>query len=151
MKIKIQEAELSDAQEILELQKIAYQSEAELYQDWNIPPLLQTLQQLQLEFENHKIIVATFNDEIVGSVRGYVDQGTLHIGRLIVHPDFQKQGIGSQLLLKIENDSESQRYELFTGHKSIENIRLYEKLGYQQFRTEKIHDELDFIYLHKQV
>ena len=73
MKIKIQEAELSDAQEILELQKIAYQSEAELYQDWNIPPLLQTLQQLQLEFENHKIIVATFNDEIIGSVRGYVE------------------------------------------------------------------------------
>ncbi|AYO55555.1 MULTISPECIES: GNAT family N-acetyltransferase [Acinetobacter] len=151
MEIIIKQAIMSEAEDILELQKIAYQSEAELYQDWNIPPLLQTLQQLQLEFENHKIIVATFNDEIVGSVRGYVDQGTLHIGRLIVHPDFQKQGIGSQLLLKIENDSESQRYELFTGHKSIENIRLYEKLGYQQFRTEKIHDELDFIYLHKQV
>lgn len=151
MEIIIKQAIMSEAEDILELQKIAYQSEAELYQDWNIPPLLQTLQQLQLDFENHKIIVATFNDEIIGSVRGYVDQDTLHIGRLIVHPDFQKQGIGSQLLLKIEQDSECQRYELFTGHKSIENIRLYEKLGYQQFRTEKIHDELDFIYLHKQV
>ena len=97
MEIIIKQAIMSEAEDILELQKIAYQSEAELYQDWNIPPLLQTLHQLQLEFENHKIIVATFNDEIVGSVRGYVDQGTLHIGRLIVHPDFQKQGIGSQL------------------------------------------------------
>ncbi len=151
MEIIIKQAIMSEAEDILELQKIAYQSEAELYQDWNIPPLLQTLQQLELEFENHKIIVAKFNDEIIGSVRGYVDQGTLYIGRLIVHPDFQKQGIGSQLLMKIEQESECQHYELFTGHKSIQNIRLYEKLGYHKFKTEKIHDELDFIYLHKLV
>lgn len=151
MAITIQDAEFDEAQQILELQKIAYQREAELYQDWNIPPLLQTLHQLELEFENHKILVAKLNDEIVGSVRGYADQGTLHIGRLIVHPDFQKRGIGSQLLKKIEQESKCQRYELFTGQKSIQNIKLYEKLGYQKFKTEKIHDELDFIYLHKQV
>lgn len=151
MVLTIQDAEFDEAQQILELQKIAYQREAELYQDWNIPPLLQTLHQLELEFENHKILVAKLNDEIVGSVRGRVDQGTLHIGRLIVHPDFQKQGIGSQLLKKIEQESKCQRYELFTGQKSIQNIKLYEKLGYQKFKTEKIHDELDFIYLHKQV
>ncbi|AXY61065.1 GNAT family N-acetyltransferase [Acinetobacter sp. WCHAc010052] len=151
MAITIQDAEFDEAQQILELQKIAYQREAELYQDWNIPPLLQTLHQLELEFENHKILVAKLNDEIVGSVRGYADQGTLHIGRLIVHPDFQKRGIGSQLLMKIEQESKCQRYELFTGQKSIQNIKLYEKLGYQKFKTEKIHDELDFIYLHKQV
>ncbi|AXY58343.1 GNAT family N-acetyltransferase [Acinetobacter chinensis] len=147
----IQDAEFDEAQQILELQKIAYQREAELYQDWNIPPLLQTLHQLELEFENHQILVAKLNDEIVGSVRGRVDQGTLHIGRLIVHPDFQKRGIGSQLLMKIEQESECLRYELFTGQKSIQNIKLYEKLGYQKFKTEKIHAELDFIYLHKQV
>ncbi len=151
MAITIQDAEFDEAQQILELQKIAYQREAELYQDWNIPPLLQTLHQLELEFENHKILVAKLNDEIVGSVRGYADQGTLHVGRLIVHPDFQKRGIGSQLLMKIEQESKCQRYELFTGQKSIQNIKLYEKLGYQKFKTEKIHDELDFIYLHKQV
>lgn len=29
-----------DAAAILELQRLAYQSEAELYQDWNIPPLI---------------------------------------------------------------------------------------------------------------
>ncbi|MDV2469892.1 GNAT family N-acetyltransferase [Acinetobacter chinensis] len=119
MVLTIQDAEFDEAQQILELQKIAYQREAELYQDWNIPPLLQTLHQLELEFENHKILVAKLNDEIVGSVRGRVDQGTLHVGRLIVHPDFQKQGIGSQLLKKIETDSECQRYELFTGQKAF--------------------------------
>lgn len=43
MVLTIQDAEFDEAQQILELQKIAYQREAELYQDWNIPPLLQTL------------------------------------------------------------------------------------------------------------
>lgn len=151
MMIHIQNATISDAVQILALQKIAYQSEAELYQDWTIPPLTQTLSQLEQEFENHLILMAILNEKIVGSVRAYIHQNILYIGRLMVHPQFQKQGIGSQLLTAIEKQSKCQHYELFTGHKSIDNLRLYKKLGYQKFKTEKIHDDLDFIYLHKQV
>lgn len=34
----IEEAKVSDAEEIFALQKIAYISEAEIYNDYNIPP-----------------------------------------------------------------------------------------------------------------
>jgi hypothetical protein len=40
----IEEATVSDAEEILALQKLAYQSEAEIYNDFGIPPLVQTLE-----------------------------------------------------------------------------------------------------------
>ena len=126
MEIIIKQAIMSEAEDILELQKIAYQSEAGLYQDWNIPPLLQTLQQLQLEFENHKIIVATFNDEIIGSVRGYVDQDTLHIGRLIVHPDFQKQGIGKELIRLTKLETPKAKLILLAAPKAV---NYYPKIG----------------------
>lgn len=42
----IKKAEVSDAEEILSLQKLAYKSEAELYNDFNIPPPVQTLKEI---------------------------------------------------------------------------------------------------------
>jgi hypothetical protein len=38
----IEQAGVEDAGEILRLQKLAYQSEARIYNDYTIPPLLQT-------------------------------------------------------------------------------------------------------------
>ena len=40
----ITKALYSDLEEILALQKLAYQSEAELYDDYTIPPLTQSLE-----------------------------------------------------------------------------------------------------------
>lgn len=67
----------------------------------------------------------------------------------MVHPKMQKKGIGTRLLLKIENEYPNQRYELFTSTKSINNIRLYERLGYKIFKQEAVSQELQFMYLQK--
>lgn len=42
VKMIIKKAEFSDMKEIILLQKIAYRAEAELYNDFSIPPLVQT-------------------------------------------------------------------------------------------------------------
>ena len=42
LNIILEQAKVEDASSILNLQKKAYQTEAEIYQDWNIPPLNQT-------------------------------------------------------------------------------------------------------------
>ena len=44
-------ADKSDAPEILALQKIAYQSEAEIYGDDSLPAMQQTLEDLENDFE----------------------------------------------------------------------------------------------------
>jgi hypothetical protein len=41
------------------------------------------------------------------------------------------------------------RFELFTGHKSEKNIHIYKKLGYKNFKTDKITDNLNLIYMEK--
>ena len=65
-------AEPSDAPEILALQKIAYQSEAEIYGDDSLPALQQTLDELQNDFERAWCFIkAVVNGKIIGSVRGY--------------------------------------------------------------------------------
>jgi len=148
--MKIERATISDAEEIISLQKLAYISEAEIYADFNIPPLVQTLEELRDDLKNQFFLKAVIDGRIIGSVRAFAKEGTCFMGRLIVHPDFQNQGIGSKLVQDMEDIFKtSKRFELFTGHQSERNLYLYQKLGYKIFKTEKINDKVSYVYLEK--
>jgi len=75
------------------MQKIAYQSEAKLNDDWTIPPLTETHPEIMFEFEAKVFLMAVCVDKIIGSVRATLDSSTCQIGRLIVHADYQGRGI----------------------------------------------------------
>ena len=149
--IFITKAFVKDAPEILKLQKLAYLSEAALYNDYSIPPLTQTLTETREDFENYIILKATSDGVIVGSVRGQLtEDNSCYIGRLMVHPDFQKRGIGSRLLQAIQDEfKQVKRYILATGQASVDNIRLYNKLGFNQYDTEHMNDKVTIVHLEK--
>ena len=148
--IEIARASVSDAEEILALQKLAYRSEAETYNDFQIPPLAQTLRELREDFKRQVFLKAVAENRLVGSVRAFEKDGTAFVGRLIVHPDFQNRGLGTALMWRIEAEFKSaRRLELFTGHKSEKNIRLYHRLGYSIFREQKVNDSLTMVYMEK--
>lgn len=148
--MNITQAKKEDLRDIIELQYLAYQSEAEIYNDRNIPPLRQTLKEVESEFDKGIILkAADENGNIIGSVRAFSENGSVYIGKLIVHPKQQRQGIGTALLSAIEAFYPDQRYELFTGSKSVQNIALYERLGYKIYASKKIDDNLEFVYLEK--
>ena len=150
MNIKIERAAIFDAEEILALQKLAYRSEAEIYNDFNIPPLVQTLEGIGKDFEDQFFLKAIMNGRIIGSVRACTREGTCYIGRLIVHPDLQNRGIGTRLMNEIEMIFKScKRFELFTGDRSERNLYLYQKLGYNIFKTAKITDQTNIVFLEK--
>ena len=146
----IESAEAGDAKEVLALQKLAYRSEAEIYRDYTIPPLTQTLEEIETDFENQLVLKGSVNGKIVGSVRACMREGTCFIGRLVVHPDFQSRGVGTRLMAEIEKRfGQAERYELFTGHRSKRNLRFYQKLGYKAFRSEKVTEDLVLVFLEK--
>jgi len=146
----ITQSNQNDAEEILALQKLAYQSEAQLYDDYSIPPLTQTLDDINAQFQTHVFLKAMNNSAIIGSVRAYEKDGTCYIGRLIVHPVHQNKGIGKLLMREIENYfSKIERFELFTGSESQKNIQFYQNLGYQRYKFEKLSDVIEFVYLEK--
>ena len=147
--MKILKAEASDLEAILNLQYLAYQSEAALFNNKDIPPLKETLEELTQEFNNGIILKMVENDVIIGSVRAYEKRRTAYIGKLMVHPDYRNRGYGSMLLRAIEKFYFDCRLELFTSTRSEANIRLYESLGYRIFKQQKIDEELTFVYLAK--
>ena len=143
-------AAAEDAAAILELQKLAYASEARLYTDFAIPPLTQTIEEISREIADKVFLKTQIEDKIIGSVRGYQTGTTCYIERLIVHPEYQGQGIGTTLMAQIELwFSPALRFELFTGHKSERNIYLYERLGYQIFNSHRINENLSFVFMEK--
>lgn len=77
--ILIEKAQKEDLKEILDLQYLAYQSEAKLFGDMDIPPLKQTIEEVYDEFQKG-IILKEVDDKgvIIGSVRAYQNGGTVY-------------------------------------------------------------------------
>ena len=147
----IEKAQKEDLKEILELQYLAYQSEAKLFGNMDIPPLKQTIEEVGEEFAKGTVLKVVDDSITINrpSDKQFHYIITVYIGKLMVHPKMQKQGIGTQLLLAMENEFPNCRYELFTSTKSISNIRLYESLGYEIFKEVSVSSELHFVYLQK--
>ncbi|MEV7677188.1 GNAT family N-acetyltransferase [Streptomyces sp. NPDC088341] len=154
MSVTISAASAQDAEHILKLQYLCYQNEAELYGDYTIEPLTQTLDDLRAELDRGHCLVARLGDEVVASVRGSVEEtGTARIAKLIVHPRLRHHGLGGRLLDAIENhftaEPAAKRFQLFTGHRSEGNLRLYRSRGYVPVSTEQIGPRLTLVTLEK--
>lgn len=156
--LDIRRALPDDAAQILELQRAAYRIEAERYDDFTLPPLTETLDDLSATFATHTILVArrtaaaATTDPIVGTVRARVVGETAHVARLAVRPALHGRGIGRQLLTAIEQAvAPVERYELFTGHRSARNLRMYERAGYRHTRTVPDSDRVSLTFLEKVV
>ncbi|MEO3975252.1 GNAT family N-acetyltransferase [Streptomyces sp. CAU 1734] len=154
MSVTISAARAQDAEHILKLQYLCYQSEAELYGDYAIEPLTQTLDDLRAEIAEGHALVARLGDEVVASVRGRVDEnGTARLAKLIVHPRMQRHGLGGRLLDAIEDriaaERAARRFQLFTGHRSEGNLRLYRSRGYLPVAREQTGPRLTIVTLEK--
>ncbi|MFD4900162.1 GNAT family N-acetyltransferase [Streptomyces sp. NPDC058411] len=135
MSVTISAATAQDVEQIFRLQYLCFQSEAELYGNYRIDPLVQSLDSVRDEVATDLVFVARLGDEVVGSVRGFTDtDGTGRIGKLCVHPRLRNHGLGTRLLRAAESGlaegRSATRFRLHTGERSEGNLRLYRKAGY---------------------
>ncbi|MEO3812843.1 GNAT family N-acetyltransferase [Sphaerisporangium sp. B11E5] len=150
---RIERARPEDAGELLTVQRAAYVAEAQLYGDPFIPPLVESLEGMREAVRTAVVLKALDGGRVVGTVRGRLSGTTGVIGRLAVVPDLQGRGVGTALLQAIEAEltPPAEAFDLFTGHLSEDNLRLYRRLGYHETRRERLHPHLTLIHLRKPV
>ncbi|MFD0904005.1 GNAT family N-acetyltransferase [Actinomadura sediminis] len=142
-----------DAGEILTVQRAAYLTEAQLYGDPFIPPLVESLDQVRAALRDAGgfALKAVLDGRLAGAVRVRFNDRTCLIGRLVVAPDLQGRGIGGRLLRAVE-DAAAGRADacaLFTGHLSDGNLRLYRRAGYRETRRERVAAHLTHVHMRK--
>ncbi|QKG26733.1 GNAT family N-acetyltransferase [Actinomadura verrucosospora] len=148
----IEAAVPADAGELLTLQRAAYVTEAQLYGDPFIPPLVESLEQLRKVLEGDAVVLkAMLGGRMAGAVRAQFSDRTCLVGRLVVAPDLQGRGIGGRLMRALEERvaGRADALVLFTGHLSEGNLRLYRRLGFAETHRERVAAHLTFVHMRK--
>jgi ech hydrogenase subunit C len=139
-----------DLPAILALEKIAYYTESELYDDAELPVQAETVKGLEVIFEKEAIVKATINGKLVGSARGFLNGETASVGYIAVHPYCQREGIGVRLLKELEAALiGAKRFELRIGSRS-EQGRWLERQGFKCDRTQVVSPSLSWVYFQKE-
>jgi GNAT superfamily N-acetyltransferase len=140
------------AGEVLTVQRAAYVSEAQAYDNPHLSALTETLADVAAAIEAGQVLVALAGQRVVGAVRGVRDGAVCQVTRLVVAPDQQGRGLGGALVRAVEAaNPTAARFALHTGERSAANLALYAKLGYAEVRREQVADTLALVHLEKPV
>ncbi|MFI5584195.1 GNAT family N-acetyltransferase [Amycolatopsis sp. NPDC051758] len=132
--VKLLRLGVADAGEVLTLQRAAYVTEARAHDDFDLPPLLETLPETRAALSSDLSWGFREHGRLVASVRLSVSGDVGVVGRLVVAPDRQGHGLGRELLLATEAAAPPAVtvFRLFTGSKSVGPQAMYLKLGYRE-------------------
>ena len=147
--VEIRKAKKGDLPSILEMQKLAFKSEAKLLSDNLVLKLTQTIDGITEDFNNGKILKAVVDGKIVGSVHTRYSENILHMSCFAVSPLLKNLGIGRKLILAAEELYPDARYLLSTSSISEKNLPLYVKNGYKEFKREHLEENVDIVFLEK--
>lgn len=119
------------ATELLELQRRAYRVEAELIGSDGIPPLTETLDELQASGET--FLGAFAEGDLAGAISWRLDGDTLDLHRLVVDPGRFRGGIGTALVrAALEAEPDARRVIVQTGAANEPAKRLYFREGFTE-------------------
>jgi tRNA (guanine37-N1)-methyltransferase len=132
----IERAVPSDAPELLTLQRACWVQEALANPGAHIPALHESLDDVRAWMKEWDTYVVRRAGRLIAAVRGRLDgpdRTAWDIGRIMVAPDIQGEGVGRALLAHIEAAAPEQAtsYILFTGAGSDRNLRMYKKAGFR--------------------
>ncbi len=130
---EIRPAVPADAGEILTLQRACWMQEQQANPEAWVPALHESLDDVRRWLPDWTVLTMRRAGRLVGGARARLDGDVWDIGRLMVAPDLQGQGLGRVLFEAIEAaaPAAATSYALFTGAGSTDNLRFYKRAGYR--------------------
>ena len=125
---KIQVLDSNYGQQLFMLQKKAYQIEADIIEFTDIPPLLETYDQF---INCNETFIGFFKaDTLAGAISYTKEIMHMKISRIVVHPDYLRQGIAETLLNHLQFTCKWEKLSVSTGKMNLPARNLYEKNGF---------------------
>ena len=123
----------ADAAELYVLQLCCWVQEMHANPGVRIPALHESLDDVRASLAEWTVLLLRRAGRLVAAARGRAEGDVWDVGRLMVAPDLQGQGLGRFMLAEIEAAAPPSvtSYSLFTGAGSAGNIRMYKKAGYR--------------------
>jgi ribosomal protein S18 acetylase RimI-like enzyme len=119
------------AEAVLALQRRAYRVEADLIGSEGIPPLRETLEELQACGES--FLGAVVEGRLAAAISWRFDAATIDIHRLVVDPDQFRRGLGSALVRSLlEREPGAARAIVQTGADNEPATALYLREGFER-------------------
>ncbi|MGZ9815940.1 GNAT family N-acetyltransferase [Peribacillus simplex] len=127
--MKIRELDSDYGQQLFKLQKDAYKVEAEMIGFTNIPLLEQFI-------HCHETFLCYLKgDALAGAISYTKENGQMLICRMVVRPDYFRQGIADALLHALQLHDDWEKISVSTGKMNLPARNLYEKNGFTHKRT----------------
>ncbi|WP_028608349.1 GNAT family N-acetyltransferase [Paenibacillus harenae] len=125
------------ARQVLAAQLPAYRVEAELIGYEEIPPLKDTTGSLMACGET---FYGYYTDEtLAGAISFKLDEGTVDIHRMVVHPAYFRRGIAQALLsFVLQLEDEAVKFIVATGARNTPAKTLYLKNGFQLLDEQEV-------------
>lgn len=130
MIILLNQKDNETAEKILEVQLPAYQIEADLIGFDGIPQLIESAEDIAAS--NETFIGYVTEGEIRGVLSYEAAGGFLEICRLVIHPNYFRLGIASNLVSYLLKHNTEKKMKVSTGSKNIPAKSLYRSFGFQE-------------------
>jgi ribosomal protein S18 acetylase RimI-like enzyme len=140
----------SEALRVLDLQRVSYRIEADLIGSILIPPLRETLLELQSCGEMFHGFFES--GRLLGFISHKLEERVLDIHRVAVYPDGFRRGIARQLLefvLKLEPSA--MRAMVQTGSLNVPACKLYLSSGFEILERKEVAPDLELTFFAKKL
>ena len=149
--MQIELAVKQDIPALLELQRKAFGPRCKVL-DWNDAlPMTETVEHALEDFAQCTTLkIQSCDGRIIASIRGNVTDGSLYMARLMVLPEYQRQGIGRLLFREIQRRMPHKRAWLCALQQERFLCHFYENEGFKTYMTEDAgHGGLTWLYMEK--
>jgi len=140
MLIDLDITDIAIAQRVLQLQRLAYQQEAELIAYPDLPALRESLQQLQQCGE--RFLGWQEGDILLGALAFDAHATEVHICRLVVSPTASRTGIAKRLLGQLYLRADGRPLRVSTATANAPAVVLYTSQGFVLERESRLADGL---------
>ncbi|MDZ5472395.1 GNAT family N-acetyltransferase [Bacillus sp. 31A1R] len=143
MPIVFRKSILDDIEDLLPIQRAAFQEDLEKYEDYETNPACETIEKLTENILNYHHYTILEGREIIGAIDVRGNNERMHIDKLFINPSIQNKGLGTAAMNFLEKEFPNVKlWTLYTPFLSFRNHHFYEKFGYKKTKEVKLTSKL---------